>query len=50
MFVYERKRAAFIPEGGSKIITCEALISVAGTFGLFSIVKKSLKFGSSYML
>lgn len=33
-----------IPLGGSKTSTCDDLRRVVGTFGLFSIVKKSLKF------
>jgi hypothetical protein len=48
--VYERTKAAFIPLGGSKTSTCEALSRVLGTFGLNSIVKKSLKLSLGFEL
>ena len=40
--VYDLVKDAFIPDGGSNMNTWEALSRVEGTFGLISIVRKSL--------
>lgn len=50
MLLYDLIKAALIPLGGSNTRTWDALIKVAGTFGLFSMVKNNLKFASNVML